>query len=314
MLPSKSWTVYEEALCLIGERRGDAIDRADLAFLRELDFICRDNTLSPSGARYFAARFIKKDPPLARRILQEALRQYGPAAALLQLLFGVASATRGTAATVLRAHGFGEDLDDRRLGSLLMLLARAELVRYNKRDGSLIVTDEPLDSEVVSENVFISPTTPYGNRAWLKRILRACEKHVWWLDKHFMPAAFEELWEVCDGNRVSDVRILSLRLNDHSGKRVSRDYRDLKRELAARSVKFDWRTVDSTVIRDTHDRWIIGGAQAWNVPNVGAIYSGQHSEMHKSSNVVELQKLYKTYWENGQPFSVEKESESVRTE
>jgi hypothetical protein len=116
----------------------------------------------------------------------------------------------------------------------------------------------------------------------------------------------QSTWEVADGNKISEVRIISLKLNDHEGKRVSRDYRDLRREFVSRSVDLEWRTIDSAMIRDTHDRWIIGNSEAWNVPNVGAIYSGQHSEINESEHAADLQKIFDGYWKLSKSFLPER--------
>jgi hypothetical protein len=150
--------------------------------------------------------------------------------------------------------------------------------------------------------VYISPTTPFGNKVWLRRVLAECESHIDWLEKHFIPVALEALWEAVDGTRISRVRILSLRMPEHDGKRILRQYRDLRGELAARSVELSWRTIDHTKIRNTHDRWIIGGNSARNVPNVNAIYTGQHSELNLSAQREELQQLFDGYWLDAVPF------------
>jgi hypothetical protein len=89
---------------------------------------------------------------------------------------------------------------------------------------------------------------------------------------------------------------------EHDGKRALRQYRDLRSELAARSVELSWRTIDHTRIRDTHDRWIIGADSARNVPNVNAIYTGQFSELNSSAQREELQRLFDNYWVEAVPF------------
>lgn len=81
-----------------------------------------------------------------------------------------------------------------------------------------------------------------------------------------------------------------------------KQYRDLRAELAGRSVDLQWRVIDSTQIRDTHDRWVIGADTARNVPNVNAIYTGQHSEMHASPSRAELSGLFDGYWAGAAPF------------
>lgn len=255
-----------------------------LAFVAAIGLLSEDRkTLSERGQAYFNASFIRGDAAASDAVLHGCVMDHPPATAVTQLLAGVPGADRGRVETVLRSQGFG-GVTDRAVGSLLKLMHRAGLVDYNTRTSSVVVLDSPVTAAAdrVPPSVYVSPTTPFGNKVWLRRVLAECTGSIDWLDKHFMPVAFEPLWEAVDGARVSRVRILSLRLAEHDGKRPLRQYRDLRSELAGRSVDLSWRTIDSTKIRDTHDRWVIGADTARNVPNVNAIYTGQHSEMHAS--------------------------------
>jgi hypothetical protein len=224
--------------------------------------------------------------------------QMPPVIAVAQLLDGIAGRTRQSVDTVLRSQGFGQSLKDRDLGFFVALLSRVGILSYVKSTGAVSVLVHPAREEAVPASVFISPGTPFGNRVWLRRVLEEATGDVRWLDKHFTSAAFEAIWEAVDGNRVSRVRILSIYLPDvHGGKRVRRDFTNLQSELAARSVQMEWRVIDSTRIRNTHDRWVIGDESARNVPNVNAIISGQHSELNVSSQRDELAQLFEEYWD-----------------
>lgn len=306
MLPDRGWQSYEEALRRVGERRPAAKgDEPLVAFLARVGLLREDRkTLSERGQAYFDARFIRREGDAATAVLHECLLDYPPATAVTQLLAGVPDADRARVETVLRSQGFG-DMTERALGSFLTLMDRAGLVEYNPRTAfSVRVLDSPVvaEDDAVPASVFVSPATPFGNKVWLRRVLAECSGSVDWLDKHFMPVAFEPLWEAVDGGRVKQVRILSLRLKDHEGKSTIKKYRDLRAELAGRSVDLQWRVIDSTKIRDTHDRWVIGDDTARNVPNVNAIYTGQHSEMHASPNREELSRLFDDYWSDATPF------------
>lgn len=297
MLPDRGWQSYEDALRRVGERRKpERGEEALLAFLVVIGLLRPDRaTLSEAGQAYFNARFIAGDGAAVDAALHGCVMDYPPATAVAQLLAGVPGADRARVETVLRSQGFG-GVTDRSVGSLLKLMHRARVVEYNTRTSAVRVLDSPATADAAPMSVFVSPATPYGNKVWLRRVLAECRGSIDWLDKHFMPVAFEPLWEAVDGARVSRVRILSLRLNDHEGKRTIKQYRDLRAELAGRSVDLSWRVIDSTRIRDTHDRWVIGADTARNVPNVNAIYTGQHSEMHASPQRVELSGLFDGYW------------------
>ncbi len=305
MLPDRGWQSYEDALRRVGERRPAAKgDDPLLAFLVVLGLLRPDRaTLSEPGQAYFNARFITGDKDAADAVLHGCVMDHPPATAVTQLLAGVPGADRARVETVLRSQGF-EGVADRTVGSLLKLMDRAGLVEYNSRTAAVRVLDSPVTAaaDAVPTSVYVSPATPYGNKVWLRRVLAECRGSIDWLDKHFMPVAFEPLWEAVDGGRVSRVRVLSLRLKDHEGKRTIKQYRDLRAELAGRSVDFSWRVIDSTKIRDTHDRWVIGADTARNVPNVNAIYTGQHSEMHVSPQRADLSDLFDGYWAEAVPF------------
>lgn len=257
--------------------------------------------LSEVGREYFENRFIRDDHGSALAILQKQLESYGPAAALVQSLSGMPSADRRRTESVLRSQGLDEGLNNRRLGTLLMLLDTARLIDYSKNAGTLSVLIKPAERPDVPQSIFVAPETPFGNRAWLRRVIATCESHLWWLDKHFMPGALEVLWESLDGGKVSDVRVLSLKLPEHETKAALRAGRNLRLELQHRGISFEWRRIDSGLIRTTHDRWIIGANRAWNVPNVNAILSGQHSEMHEAPHRDEIEQLFTRYWQIAEP-------------
>lgn len=297
MLPTKSWDTYDDLIRRVGERRPEGT-LGDLSFLCELGLI-EDNgclQLSEVGGDYFRARFISSDDDLAMTILRRCVLQFPPAAAIVQFLAGVPNADRARTETVLRNQGFGDDLTERKLGTLLMMMNHTEVISYISRTGRVTVLVQPAQDIEPPSSIFVSPRTPYGNRAWIRRILGECNGFIYWLDKHFMPQAFEPIWEIADGVLISEVRIISLQLSDNSGKSAIRDYQNLRTELKGRSVDMEWRFIDSTAIRDTHDRWIIGSETAWNVPNVNAIFSGQHSELCRSDQHAELGILFNRYW------------------
>lgn len=283
-------------------RAGDYRDA--LPFLRALAFVEPSDPprLTAQGNDYFQAAHVRGAADAATDILHHALLQMPPVIAVAQLLDGVAGRTRGSVETVLRSQGFGGGLKDRDIGFFVTLLHRAKIISYVKASGAVTVLVHPAREEVAPASVFISPATPFANRVWLRRILEEATGELRWLDKHFTSAAFEAIWEAVDGNRVSKVRILSIYLPDaHGGKKVRRDFGNLKAELAVRGVAVEWRVIDSTQIRDTHDRWVVGDASARNIPNVNAIISGQHSELNMSSQRDELAALFEGYWNNARP-------------
>jgi hypothetical protein len=302
LLPSSGWGSYEAALLRIGERRMAEDD--DVEFLKVIGLVDRSGgrpVLTEPGKAYFDHRFIRRDDECARHLLSQCLLCYRPAEALIQLLAGLPEVDRSVAGIVLRSHGLGDRMTDRQLGSLLTLMDHAGLIWYAKNRGKIGVLVQPAHAVAPPPSIFISPETPFGNKVWLRRVLEECDGFIYWLDKHFLPAGLEFIWESADGRRISEVRVLSLRLPDNAGRRSLRQYRNLKTELARRSIRFEWRTIDSALIKDTHDRWIVGASSARNVPNVNAILSGQNSEMNLSQQCEELGALMERYWTSAVP-------------
>jgi hypothetical protein len=236
-------------------------------------------------------------------VLLQTVIRYPPAAAVCQLLEGVPGARRDVVETVLRSQGFTDRLTDRSLGSLLALMHRVGVVKYVKSRGLVTVLVHPAQAPEPPPSVFISPQTPYSNKIWLRRILEECEGFIYWLDKHFLPVGFEPLWEASDGSRISEIHVLSLKLPQNEGRRALRNYRDLITELAHRQITLEWRTIDSKLVKDTHDRWIIGKSSARNVPDVGTIFSGNHSELNCSDQSEALKSIFEAYWIQATPVS-----------
>jgi hypothetical protein len=107
LLPERSWGSYEEALRRVGEKRPTSSDTVLIRFLSDLGLVESSGTsLTTAGREYFRAAFILDDHTAARQVLQELLLAYPPAAAITQLLWGVANANRTTAESVLRSQDF----------------------------------------------------------------------------------------------------------------------------------------------------------------------------------------------------------------
>ncbi len=69
-------------------------------------------------------------------------------------------------------------------------------------------------------------------------------------------------------------------------------YRRFKQEMENKGISVAWATIDSKLVRDTHDRWILDDVgYLRNIPNVNAISSGQRSEMNLSEITTMLEKL-----------------------
>jgi hypothetical protein len=300
MLPSRGWQAYQEVIRGLGEYRS-GLDTEHLEFLESLGLVGAGHLTEP-GEHYFRLKFIEQNEEAAVGVLRHQILTTCPeAGAICQMLANRPRVARGVAETVLRSQGYGEELTDRRLGSLLALLDHTSVIAYARRQGCFRVLTPPLTQPELPSSIFIAPDTPWSNRQWLHRLLSDCRGRVLWLDKHFLPEGLDFLGAAVNGADVTDVRVLSLALPENETRRAKRSYRDLARELQSRTTTFEWRFIDNANVRDTHDRWIMSDRGAWNVPNLNAILSGQHSELTTSTNTAELRKMFEAVWAKAPP-------------
>jgi len=312
-LPMRPWSTLEKIICAIGERKVDRLPEGvkkydaaylgpDTTFLQQLGFV-RDlpyPKLTDIGERYFELQFIKNEFEEAKLILREQLSGFPPAELIIQLLWGVPGASKSNVHSLLSSHETLYGVNEDTLGTFLTMLHHAGVVSYNRRTGHVQVLLNPT-VEATPRNVFIAPETPYSNIIWLRRVLGECRKFIYWLDKHFYKIGLEHIWEVADGTKVQDIRILSLQLQDNLNQAAKNEYNRLKQELARKGISLEWRIAESQKIKDTHDRWIIGENYARNVPNINAIHSGQRSELNLSNNYNEVLEAFLYYWDAATP-------------
>lgn len=297
MLPSKNWQVYDDIIKALGEQEETLISD-ELDFLEEIGMITSSTSpeLTDDGDAYFQARFIQNDKTAGIEILKTLLLKYRPVEALVQLLWGVRAASKENALTILKSRGFWDCSGSAPLTHLLVLLNQVGIVTYSRKTGSLKINVNPNLEETKSPpNIFVDPDKPYSNLMWLRRILSDCKGYIYWLDKHFYKEGLEQIWEVADGERINEVKIISLELKDNLTKNAKKEYKKLQAELAKRDISLEWYVIDSKDIRDDHDRWIIGDGSLRNVPNVHAILNGQRSELNESSNHDEMIKVFRDY-------------------
>ncbi|WP_166353066.1 hypothetical protein [Phytoactinopolyspora limicola] len=280
----------------LGERRGQ-LDASE-GFLTETGF-ANAHGLTELGSAVFRAVFIEGDETAKRTALRKGLMRSPLVLAICQALFGVPNATKANAEAALRYQALSVGLTDRTLGTLLTMMAEAQIITYKR--GIIYVLDSPFAEGEVPRSVFISRETPFSNVLWLTRVLRECDGHIYWLDKHFQASGFEALADAAEGSRINVIRILSLKLDGNSSPRVRKKYQSLQQELAHKGIDLQWRFIDSKLIRDTHDRWIIGEISARNVPDVGTIMSGNHSEISLSDHASKLNQTFDDYWKQGTP-------------
>jgi len=306
VLPNKPWRQYESDLRAIGEDSIAIWD--DDGFLAGLGFVAGDGLLdvhlTQLGREFFLARFVQKNEERATGIVRTRLLELPETSIVVQMLFGVAGADRESVGTLLKFQGLGDYIDDATVGVFVAMLNKFKVISYARKTGRVRVLVDLAETGHLPAAIFVSPKTPYGNEAWLRRIIKQGDEYLWWFDKHFLPVAFDSIWEAADGNSVTDIRILSLRMPDHDGQRSKKAYRNLRTELSNRKITLEWRVINLSLVKDTHDRWLVSKQVARNLPNVNAIFSGQNSEMIITANVHQLQALFGEMWEKAENIEV----------
>jgi hypothetical protein len=306
LLPQRAWNAYEKIIKAIAEGEESDASTDDFDFLRSIHFIdsTLDKGLTELGAAYFDSKFIRSELDGANNELRKGLLQFPPCEALLQLLSGVKTPKKNNALSILKSRGFWFYTDESPLTSLLLMMNSVGLISYSKRFKTIEILYNPTSKNTeVPPSIFIDPTRPYGNKTWLKRVLLSCKNHIYWLDKHFTAAGLEFLWETADANKIKNIKILSLGLDVHVTPKVIKDYKDLKKEFANKGISLEWLRINSSLIRDTHDRWILGDKMAWNLPDVNTIMSGSRSEINKSSSHEEMKVAFLDYLKQAKEIS-----------
>ncbi|MFN7160768.1 MAG: hypothetical protein ACK4NC_04125 [Candidatus Gracilibacteria bacterium] len=204
--------------------------------------------------------------------------------------------------TVIKMTGFWKDSTKKVPTHFLDFLNYAGVISYQKKLKQIKILVSP-DLPQIPKNIYIDPARPFSNIIWIKRVLSECSDFIYWMDKHFHKVALDWLWSTADSNRIRKIRILSLSStgNNNVNKDTKKTYLHFKQEMKNKGIEVIWSVIDSTEMRDSHDRWIIGGNNyLLNLPNVNAIASGQRSEINHSDNYKDSLRAFETYWTKSQ--------------
>lgn len=300
LLPQNSWKKLLPYIKSAGER--ESISKSQLGddykFLRDIGIFAEanDNMLTDTGRAFFEAAFIRCDGN-DTEILQQLLLQYPFTVALQQYLWGVKDVKIEQVLTVLKSTGFWTYSSIEPMTHFLDLLNQAGIISYSRKLRQVKILISP-DTSHVPKNVFIDPSRPFSNILWIKRVLAECNGSILWFDKHFQKEAFEWLWAIADANKIKKIHVLSLDLGEANlNTEAKKYYQRFKREMFGKGIEVLWRVIDSKLLRDTHDRWIMDDNEYLrNIPNVNAISSGQRSEMSKSENYNDVYSAFNDYW------------------
>jgi hypothetical protein len=281
-----------------GEDTSDFTAGDNFSFLKSLGIVENgiSNELTPIGRALFEAAFIRVSSAEEIEILKGLLLDFPPVQAIQQYLWGLKDVKTDQVLTVLKSTGYWFYCDISPLTHFLEILNFSRIISYARKEKKIKVLIPP-DSPKTPRCIFIDPSRPFSNTMWIKRVLGECSEFIYWIDKHFQKEALEWLWGIADASKIKEIKIISLDLGEGNlNGEAKKNYKNLRQELANKGISLSWLTIDSKKIRDSHDRWIIGGKlYARNVPNVGAIVSGQRSEITLTDNYEDVLKAFNGY-------------------
>ena len=300
------WKYFDELILAIGNGESKIKNYTnEIKFLESIDFVntasitCGTLTtsikelttpLTSRGKEYYIQMFIKNNEVEAKKILSEALKLHPAIILISQILSGSKNIKRINIYNLLRHHNFDFDFPKEvELNNFLEILKFGKIISYNKntRDVKVLWQQE---AESLSAHQFISPDTPFSNIKRLKDIIKSLKGTVYWIDKHFDKKAFDILVDSVDASKISNFIIISGEANKTQS--AVNEFLKLKGELHNKGTNIEWKIItDQNTLSSFHDRWLCDSKDAWNIPPVNSIFKGQESEMLRTSNKPNINKL-----------------------
>ncbi len=251
--------------------------------------------LTERGVAFYDAWHVYGDPDDAINLLREAFLELPVTQALMQGLHGRASVPVEGALNLMARHGLVDTREPTGFRVFLQVLNDVSILAYSKRQQTVRII-EPMPVQEAQDTEprvrIVQPDRAYQNIRHLRETLRACKDYIWWADMHFEKRAFEPLEDEADVTKVKEIRILSSGRPEAS---TIKDYQRFKEEMGNLGITVEWRTIPPPD-RDWHDRYIVTRGKAWNVPPVGAIFTGKYSEFTPTSAPP-----FEEWWKKGTP-------------
>lgn len=306
IIPNLPWKYFDELILAIGNGESKIKNYTnEIKFLESIDFVntasitCGTLTtsikelttpLTSRGKEYYIQMFIKNNEVEAKKILSEAFKLHPAIILISQILSGSKNIKRINIYNLLKHHNFGFDFPKEvELNNFLEILKFGNIISYNKntRDVKVLWQQE---AESLSAHQFISPDTPFSNIKRLKDIIKSLKGTVYWIDKHFDKKAFDILVDSVDASKISNFVIVSGEANKTQS--AVNEFLKLKGELHNKGTNIEWKIItDQNILSSFHDRWLCDSKDAWNIPPVNSIFKGQESEMLRTSNKPNINKL-----------------------
>lgn len=319
IIPNLPWKHFDELILAIGNNGLTKIENynSEIKFLEAIDFINiaekelitsgydifskhkietkkKEMTVSLTarGKEYYTQKQIKNNEAEANSIIGESLKKHPAVILISQILSGSKNIKRINIYNLLKHHNFNLDSQkDVVLNNFLEILKLGGIVSYNKNTRDVRILWQA-DTGNLSSHQFISPETPYSNIKKLKDIIKSLKGKVYWIDKHFDKKAFDILVDSLDATKINHFIIISGDSNKTNS--AITDFLRLQTELNNKGINMEWKIItNNSILKSIHDRWICDSNVAWNIPPVNSIFKGQESEMLKTTNRPNVNKLLK---------------------
>ncbi len=287
-----SWKKCEELLVTIANNKLNKTKLSKdqivmLEFLSSIRLVIdNEASLTEKGREYYKLKYIQEEPDKALEILTEQVKQHPATQAICQLLWGKKNIKRSNVYRLLvfQALVDPKNFQEKDLGGFLMSLNQCNIIKYSKQTQAITILYNP-KGEAISppKEIFISPETAYSNVKNLREILRIFTDGIYWIDKHFSAKGLEPLADEADGNKISEIKILTGPSNVNE--RMKKDFERFKQEIENRGISVEMKVIcDKDVLNSIHGRWIMSEDLCYNLPPVNSIFQGQYDEMKRTEN------------------------------
>jgi hypothetical protein len=275
---------------------GTASDE-DRAVLRALGLLTARGELNADARRMYDAAWVYDETEQVEIIQRDALLTRPATQALMQGLHGRGAVSVSGALHFLARHGLVGVGETARLRTFLQVLNQVGIVAYSNKMQTVRITAPLPDGGQAFAPVVrvVEPDRPYSNVRHLREILRQCDGYIWWAEPHFGRKGLEPLVDEAEGERITDIRILSgpAQVNE----RAENDWKRFHAEMAALGITAEWRVVPQPL--PWHDRFIVSRKQTWNVPPINTLYKGDYSEASRTT----VRPPFEKWWADGVPLA-----------
>jgi hypothetical protein len=267
----------------------------------EIIGLVRDGKLTDSGANYHTVRWVAEDDDATAALLSDLLKQSVVANTFCATLWPYEQVPVTGATSLIKRLTTKDDDDWAKLW--LDLMKRARIVKFLKPKTHIRVLYNPNELGSQEEEALrerrrghaINPSTLYGNLLALKEMISGARQSIRWYEQHMPAKVLEVMYREVDGQKVSDIRLLSGPVAIDVG--TNDEFKRFRAEMAhERHVNAQWRVLTKEQARIHHGRFFITDGYARNLPPLNAILEGSVDEI-LPSEITRVQ--FDEWWDFG---------------